>query len=182
MKLLKEIIIPVGGMRIDRVLYNSFKEEVTGNKEILEFVKQMDFKGAEKYLVDNILDKPEEFFTLDKLRRSIDLDRKLTTEELLLHIFGHIDSIKTKNECLKDEFEKFDDLHLPDEESFNDVKQFFESYVLDSELRDIIDSRRFGDLFVHPSGDSIMKISEEYQKIIPEFIKQNVDLDRFSNA
>jgi type I restriction enzyme R subunit len=142
----------------------------------------MDFKGAEKYLVDNILDRPEEYFTLDKLRRSIGLDRKLTTEELLLYIFEHIENIKTKNECLKDEFEKFDDLHLPDEESFNDVKQFFESYVLDSELRDIIDSRRFGDLFVHPSGDSIMKISEEYQKIIPEFIKQNVDLDRFSNA
>jgi len=84
---LEEIKIPDDGMRIDRVLYNSFKDVVTSNKEILEFVKQLDFKGAEKYLVDNILDKPEEFFTLDKLRRSIGLDRKLTTEELLLYIF-----------------------------------------------------------------------------------------------
>ena len=182
LKFIEEIKIPDEGMRIDRVLYNSFKEVVTSNKEILEFVKQMDFKGAGKYLVDNILDRPEEYFTLDKLRRSIDLDRKLTTEELLLYTFGHIESIKTKNECLKDEFDKFDDLHLPDEDSFNDVKQFFESYVLDSELRDIIDSRRLAELNTHPSGDSIMNLPDEYQKLIPEFIKQNVDLDRFSNA
>ena len=62
------------------------------------------------------------------------------------------------------------------------MKQFFESYVLDSELRDIIDSRRLAELNTHPSGDSIMNLPDEYQKLIPEFIKQNVDLDRFSNA
>ena len=45
-----------------------------------------------------------------------------------------------------------------------------------------IDSRRLAELNTHPSGDSIMNVPDEYQKLIPEFIKQNVDLDRFSNA
>jgi len=182
LKFLEEIKIPEGGMKIDRVLYNSFKEEVTSNKEILEFVKQMDFKGAEKYLVDNILDKPEEYFTLDKLRRSIDLDRKLTTEELLLHIFGYIDSIKTKNECLEEEFDKLDNSLKPDESVFNDAKQFFQSYTSDSEYREIIDNKRFADLNVHPSGQAFKNLTPELRENIPSYINKNVDLEIFENV
>ena len=169
-------------MKIDRVLYNSFKEEVTSNKEILEFVKQMDFKGAEKYLVDNILDRPEEYFTLDKLRRSIDLDRKLTTEELLLHIFGYIDSIKTKNECMEEEFDKLDNSLKPDESVFNDAKQFFQSYTSDSDYREIIDNKRFADLNVHPSGQAFKNLTPELRENIPSYINSNVNLERFENV
>lgn len=182
LKFLEEIKIPDEGMRIDRVLYNSFKDVVTSNKEILEFVKQMDFKGAEKYLVDNILDKPEEYFTLDKLRRSIGLDRKLTTEELLLYIFDHIESIKTKNECLEEEFDKLDNSLKPDESVFNDAKQFFQSYTSDSEYREIINNKRFADLNVHPSGDAFKNLTPELRENIPSYINKNVDLEIFENV
>ena len=121
-------------------------------------------------------------FTLDKLRRSIGLDRKLTTEELLLYIFDHIESIKTKNECLEEEFDKLDNSLKPDESVFNDAKQFFQSYTSDSEYREIIDNKRFADLNVHPSGEAFKNLTPELRENIPSYINKNVDLEIFENV
>ena len=46
--------------------------------------ERMEFEKAENYLKDNILDKPKEFFTIEKLKKSLELDRKLSVSELLL--------------------------------------------------------------------------------------------------
>ena len=109
LKFLEEITVSDEGMKIDRDLYRSFQSVVTDNSTIRNFVENMEFESAENYLEENILDKPEEFFTLEKLRKSLELDRKLSVSELLLHAFGHIDRIKSKNECLEEDFEKLDE-------------------------------------------------------------------------
>ena len=56
----------------------------------------MEFEKAENYLKDNILDKPKEFFTIEKLRKSLELDRKLSISELL--IFSTIEYGRFLNE------------------------------------------------------------------------------------
>ena len=178
MKLIEEIRLGNQGMKIDRDLYPSFKRDIQSNQTIKEMVENLKFDDAEQYLIENVLDKPQEFYTLDKLKNSLGLDRKLAVSELLLYAFDHIDKIKTRKECIEEEFEKFDDKFNLPEENFYDTKQFFESYILDKDYRDIIDSRKFAKLHMHTSGRGFKNIPKELREQIPLYVKQNVDLER----
>ncbi len=182
MKLIEEIRLGNKGMRIDRDLYPSFKKVIQSNQTIKEMVENFKFQDAEQYLIDNVLDKPQEFYTLDKLRKSLELDRKLTVSELLLYTFDHIDKIKTRKECIEEEFENFDDKFHPSEDNFDDTKQFFESYILDKDYREIIDSKRFAELNLHPSGQAFLRIPKELREQIPVYIRDNVDIERLVSA
>ena len=182
MKIIDEIRLGNQGMRIDRDLYPSFKKDIQNNQTIKEMVENLKFDDAEQYLIDNVLDKPKEFYTLDKLKKSLELDRKLTVSELLLYAFDHIDKIKTRKECIEEEFEKFDDKFHPSEDDFYNTKQFFESYILDKDYRDIIDSKRFAELNVHPSGQAFKNIPNEFREQIPLYVKENVDIERLVSA
>ncbi len=182
LKLLEEIRLGNKGMRIDRDLYPSFKKEIQQDTKIQEMVANLDFEDAETYLEEVILNRPEKFYTLDKIKKSLELDRKLTVSELLLYSFDHIDRIKSKRECLEEEFEQLDNTFHPSEEYFDDAKHFFESYVLDDGYRKIIDSKKFADLNVHPSGHAFKNISKELREQIPLYINENVDLERFVSA
>ena len=169
-------------MRIDRDLYPTFRKQIVENKTIQEMVKDHNFEGAETYLKENILDKPQEFFTLEKLRKSLGLDRNLTASELLLHALGHIDKIKSKKECLDEEFDKLDKALNPSDDVYNDARQFFEAYTGDNEYREIIDSKEFAKLKVHPSGEAFSNLTPELRQLIPLYIKQNVNLERLGNV
>jgi len=179
---LKEILISDQGMKIDRNLYRSFKKKVTEDAIIKDLVSQQNFDEAETYLKDKVLDKPQEFFTIDKLRKSLGLDRRLTVPELLLHVFGHIEHIPSQRECLDEEFDKLDKALKPDDAIYGSAREVFEAYAVDDDFRDIIDSRRYAELGVHPSGDAFRKLPVELKQSIPSYIKQNVNLERLENV
>ena len=80
---LKEILISNQGMKIDRNLYRSFKKKVTDDAIIKGWFLKQNFDEAETYLKDKVLDKPNEFFTIEKIRKSLGLDRQFTVPELL---------------------------------------------------------------------------------------------------
>jgi type I restriction enzyme R subunit len=175
---LKEIFISDRGMRIDRNLYRSFKKKMTGDIIIKDLVSKQNFNEAEEYLKDKVLDKPQEFFTIDKLRKSLGLDRQLTVPELLLYVFGHIEHIPSQRECLDEEFDKLDKALKPDDANFGSAREVFEAYAVDDDFRDIIDSRRYAELGVHPSGDAFKKLPLELKESIPSYINHNVKLER----
>ena len=179
---LKEIIISDEGMKIDRNLFRSFRNRVTEDEFIKELVSKHEFDEAEKYLNNKVLDVPQEFFTLDKLRKSLGIDRRLTVSELLLHAFGHIEHIPSQRECLDEEFDKLDKALQPDDAVYSNAKEVFEAYAVDNEFRDIIDSRRYAELSVHPSGETFKKLPRELKQSIPLYIKDNVNLDRLENV
>lgn len=179
---LREIKIPYVGMKIDRDFYRSFRNRIVKDKTIEDLLNQRNFEDAEAYLRDNILDKPEEFYTLEKLRKSLGLDRRLTALELLLYSFGHIKYIPSMQECLDEEFDKLDRALSPDDEDYNSAKEVFEAYAVDKDFRGIIDSRKFADLGVHPSGEAFKKLPPALQQGIPAYVRQNVDLERLENA
>jgi type I restriction enzyme R subunit len=184
LKFIEEISIGDEGMKIDRDLYRSFQTVITEDSTIRNFVNNMEFEKAENYLKDNILDKPKEFFTIEKLRKSLELDRKLSISELLLYAYGHLDRIKNKNECLEEEFEKFDNEFNLTPDEFNNVKEVFESYALDSQYRKIIDEKKLVELNVHyPGAGEVYKgIPPELRDKIPQFIREKVNLERLSSA
>ena len=179
---LKKILIPDQGMKVDREFYRSFKNKVVVDTTIRDLVNQQDFAGAETYLKDKILNKPREFFTIEKLRESLGLDRQLTVRELLLHVFDHIEYIPLQQECLDEEFDKFDRVLKLDDSIYSSVREVFDAYVLDTEFRNIIDSKRFAKLSVHPSGEAFNKLSQEFREKIPAYIQQNVNLERFEDV
>ncbi len=179
---LKEIPISSQGMKIDRNLYRSFKKKVVDDSTIEELVKQQNFDGAETYLKDKILDKPSEFFTIEKIRKSLGLDRRLTVSELLLHVFDHIKHIPSQRECLDEEFDKLDKAIKPDDSVYGNAKEVFEAYAIDGKFRHIIDSKKFADLSVHPSGDAFRNLPPKLKQEIPSYIKQNVNLERLQNV
>jgi type I restriction enzyme R subunit len=80
---------------------------------------------------------------------------------------------------LEEEFDKFDDRYLPNPNDYDTIKGFFQSYLNDGELRDIVDSKQYGLLNTHPSGQFFKNIPEQYRKIIPDYINNNVPLNKF---
>ncbi len=167
------------GMKIDRMFFDDFAKIVKSDSIIEGLINERDFDKAEQYLNDNILDRPEKFFTLDKLKKSIGLDRRLNTKELLLYIFGHTNILKTREELLEDEFEKFDNRYSPEQEIFNDIKHVFVSYLTDPELREIIDRGEFVRLNNNPNGIFFKKLPDKFKNVIPEYIKDHVHLNKF---
>ena len=94
-------------------------------------------------------------------------------------VFREIPFIKSKNQLLEEEFDKFDDRYLPNANDYDTIKGFFQSYLNDEELRDIVDSKQYGLLNTHPSGQFFKNIPEQYRKIIPDYINNNVQLNKF---
>ncbi len=45
-----------------------------------------------------VFDKPEEYYTLDKLRKAAAVDRRLTLREILEKVFGLIPRFKFRDE------------------------------------------------------------------------------------
>jgi type I restriction enzyme R subunit len=176
---IRENEIGYGGMKIDKMYFGHFEEETLKDEQVVEMVKVEDWDGLEEYLIKEKFDKPNEYFNLDKLRKSLDIDRRITTKELIQLVFGQIPFIKNKSQLLEEEFDKFDDRYLPNPNDYDTIKGFFQSYLMDSELRNIVESKKYGLLNTHPSGQLFKNVPEEYRKIIPDYIKNYVPLNKF---
>ncbi len=179
---IKEILISNKGMKIDRDLYPSFKRKVTENELMRELVQRKNFNEAEKYLYEKVINKADEYFSLEKLRKSLGIDRKISMKEILLHAFDHIPHIPSQRECLDEEFDKLDKALKPDDSIYSIAKEVFEAYAIDKEFRDIIESKRYAELGVHPSGEAFKTLPIELKQAIPNYIKENVDLERLANV
>ncbi len=172
---------PVGpeGMKIDRRYFEKFEKTIVEHPVLKEQAETGKWEELLKYLEKNILDKPEEYFTLEKLRSAVQVDRRISMREIIEKIFGMIPYFKTKNELLDDEFDKFDSRYLPKEEYFSYAKTIFKAYIIDTEFREIIDKGNFAYLNVTPYGEAFKKLPPELRKAIPEYIKDFVSLNKF---
>jgi type I restriction enzyme R subunit len=179
-KTLEHISIGLEGMKVDRMFFEKFEQTIIQHPAIKEQAEQGQWHELLDFIEQNILDKPEEYFTLDKLRASIHIDRRVTMREIIEKIFGMIPYFKSKNELLDEEFDKFDSRYLPKEEYFSYAKTVFKAYIVDPEFRDIIDKGNFAYLNVTPYGEAFKKLSPELRKAIPDYIKDFVSLNKFA--
>lgn len=179
---LKSMIVSevgVEGMKIDRMYFDKFEDKVKDDVAIQKMVQQKDFEAIEAYILNNIFDKPNEYYNISKLRNAMKVDRRLSLREIIEKIFGFIPYFKTKDELLEDEFEKFDSRYLPADEYFSFAKDYFKSYITDTEFREIIEKKKFALLNTNPNGDVFRKLPPELRFAIPEYIKDNVSLNNF---
>lgn len=174
-----EIHIGAEGMKIDRMYFEKFEDTVINHPVLKEQAEQGKWDEMIDYIEKNIMDKPAEYFNIEKLRSSIHSDRRIPLREIIEKIFGIIPHFKTKNELLDDEFDKFDSSYLPKEEYFSYSKTVFKAYILDTEFREIIDKGDFAHLNVSAYGEAFKRLSPELRKAIPEYIKDFVPLNKF---
>jgi len=175
-----EKVIGYEGMKIDRMYFEKFEKKISELPVVKEKIEQGKWEELIDFLEKNIMDQPEEFFTLEKLRASIHADRRIPLKEIIEKIMGIIPYFKTRNELLDEEFDKFDSRYLPKEEYFSYARTVFKAYILDSEFRDIVDKGNFSFLNVSPYGESFQKLSPELRKAIPDWIKDFVPLNKFA--
>ena len=171
--------IGLEGMKIDRMFFDNFEEAVKSDVEVQKMIEQKDLDGIEKYIVDNIFEKPDEFYNLDKLRKAVKADRRLVLREIIEKMLGYIPYFKSREELLEEEFDKFDTRYLPDETSFIYAKNYFKSYITDAEFREIIENKQYALLNTNPNGEVFRKLTPDLRTLIPEYIKDNVPLNRF---
>ena len=143
--------ITAEGMKIDRMFFDRFEETMRENETIASAVEAGQWDRLIDYVNREVFGKPEEYYTLEKLRKAAAVDRRLTLREILEKIFGLIPRFKSKDELLEEEFSKFvADAKLEEAPAIPAIKTFFKAYVVSGQIRDIIDRRQFTDLATHP--------------------------------
>ncbi len=181
-KLIKEEVIGLNGMRIDRMFFNKFEDEMKNDEFVADNIREGKWDVVLDYINREIMNKPSEFYTLEKLRKSVEVDRRITMREILEKIFGLIPYFKSKDELLEEEFEKFIADYKPEEEDdIIALKYYFKAYVTDNKVRDIIEKKKFTELNVNPTFNikDFKAVSKSWRQIIPEYIKDYVSLNRF---
>ena len=176
---------PIGfeGMKIDRMFFERFEDTVREDPVIVAAVEEGHWDRVIDYVNREVFDKPEEYYSLDKLRQSAAVDRRITLREILEKVFGLIPRFKSKDELLEEEFSKFVADHVPEPPSaISAIKHFFKAYITSGRLRDIIDHRQFTDLATNPvfSTRDFRAVPRKYRALVPEYIKDYVSFNQFA--
>ena len=182
---IRELTIGIQGMKIDRMLFDRFADTVREDDAIKEAVEAGQWDRVIDYVNRKVFDKPEEYYTLDKLRKAAEVDRRLTLREILEKVFGLIPRFKSKDELLEEEFAKFVADHKPERaNAIPAIKTYFKAYATNGYLRGIIDRRRFAILATNPafSRADFRAVPDKFRRLVPEYIKDYVSLNQFADS
>jgi type I restriction enzyme R subunit len=181
---IKEEAVGYEGMKIDRMFFEKFEDTVRENETIAKAVETGQWDRVIDYVNREVFDKPEEYYTLDKLRKAAAVDRRLTLREILEKIFGLIPRFKSKDELLEEEFAKFvADIKPEEAEAISAIKTYFKAYLTSDQVRHIIESGSYTDLATNPyfSTRDFRAVPAKYRTLIPNYIKDYVSLNQFAN-
>ena len=180
LKTMKVSEIGLEGMKIDRMLFGHFSEEIRKHDIIKNWVMDGNFRAAEQYVREEIFDKPEEYYDLDKLQKSTQVDRKLTIREILEKVFNLIPKFKTKEDLLNEECDKFISIYKPAMEFILPIKNFLKVYISDPFVRDVIESGEYAKLATSPVQNDFRALNNEWRKLIPEYVRDYISLNTYA--
>lgn len=173
---------PVGfeGMKVDRKLFEKAKEEIQKDGEIKDAVDNEQWDKAVQIIRERYEDKPELYLNLEKIRKTENLDRRLTWREFLERIFGLIDIFKSKDDKLEEEVEKFISVCKPESRYVPYVRNYLKAYVSDEQFRTIINKKDFSQLNFYP-GFSLteFKALNGWKDKVPEYVKDYVPVNQY---
>ncbi len=181
-KVLEEREIGLSGMKIDRMFFEQFEDRVRSDKFIKEYVEKRSWDSLIEYLNQNIMNRPEHFYTIEKLRKAAGVDRRISLREVVEKALGLIPGFKSKDQLLEEEFEKFILDRKPDKpKDINAIKYYFKAYITSNRIREIIDNKELTQLNVNPSFtmQDYKAVPKQWREVIPEYIKDYVSLNQF---
>ena len=183
LSVVKEEQIGLQGMKIDRMLFKKFEDRIGMNDIIRKHVELGNWDFVISHIQNEIFDKPEEYFTLEKLRKAAQIDRKISIREVVEKIFGIIPKFKSKDEMLEEEFDKFISIYPPEEDvNLRALKYFFKAYIVDQDIRKILEAKDFQALQTNPilTITQFKEVTPKYREVIPLYIKDYIKLDQFA--
>ena len=169
---------PIG--KVDKLLNKKFETAIENNPKAQEYISKKDLEGFIWYLKNEIFDKPNEFYNVKKIEKSIGIDRKLTVREVAMKLMGIIDHYRNKAEMLEDEFNNFKLINKDDcskyAEQLSEIEAVFQAYVLDPTVKEAIDNKEFASLMTTPIRDEIRNLANVTFKgrTIFEYLKDYV--------
>lgn len=170
------------GMRIDREAFGqALREDILSKTELKNAYEQQDYDTAEDILRNEVINKPKHHLTLDKARKALDLDRRVTLRELLHLAFDPNYKPKSKDQLLEDEFDKFLLSEKIAPEKYNIAKSIFKSYTANPQVEEYIDNGdyamlEFTGLF---SQEELQEMDDKILKRVPSYVKDYVATGRF---
>lgn len=173
---------PIGadGMRIDRELFAQAKEAITADEEIKTAVFNDQWDKAIEAVREKYEDKPNLFLNLERIRKSENLDRRVSWREVLERIFGFIDRFDTKDEKLESEVEKFISIEKPDPQYVPHIRNFMKAYIGDEHFRVIINNKDYPELNTYAGFTMAeFKALNGYRDKLPNYIKDYILLNQY---
>ena len=182
LKTMTETKIGLQGMKIDRMFFQKFEDEVKRDETARAQYEQGNYAAAQRYIEETYIDKPTEHYTWDKLRRATGVDRRVTVREMLDKIFGLIPAFKSKQELVNDEFDGYLlTCGVPSGEYY-EVKHFFETYLTDKEVRRAIEDKKYQrlgtDIPSYTFAD-LKRLGQRNMNSVVGYVNDNVNLSRF---
>lgn len=148
LKTATETIVGNEGMKIDREMFKDWQKVVKEDEEFIKLYGE-NTDLAVDYFKKRILDKPNFFMTLEKLRKIFRLDRRIDVREAI-DIVMNDEKPKTKDEKIKDYFDEFIlSKELGEKligENYNDAYDLFGAYIANPRVQEAIDSGNFSAL------------------------------------
>lgn len=181
--ILNEKLIGYEGMKIDRMLYQKFEDRIKMDDIIKKNVELGNWDEVISHIQSEIFDKPEEYFNIEKLRVAAKIDRKVSIREVVEKIFGIIPKFKSKDELLDEEFDKFITIYPPEEDvNIRALKYFFKAYIVDKEIRSIIEAKDFQALNTSSTlaFSQFKDVAPKYRDVIPVYVRGYVKLEKFA--
>ena len=180
LKTFNETAIGLQGMRVDREFFSRFEEQIKQDNFIRERYEDGDIKAVEDYVRENLFDKPEDYFNLERLRKAVQADRRIPLREFIDKVFGTINKFKTRDELLEEEVSKFISIHKPDSKHIHLIKNFLKAYITDTEIREIIEKKEFARLANNPKVTmQDFRELNGWRDIVPEYVKDYVSINAY---
>ena len=139
---------------------------------------ESNFEGIEKYIHNEFFEKYDKRFSLNKLRQSINvnkkLDRRVSIREIVEKIFGVIKDFKTREEILDNELQNFILIYKPSHEDYAPISNFLKAYITDLEVRKIVDEKDFATLSSTYIFDDFKALDKDMIEAIPNYVNDFV--------
>jgi len=184
---LSERSIGLDGMKVDRMFFQKFEERVTADHELRRLVQSGQWDRVVDHVNTHIMDKPDEYFTLERLRRAEGVDRRVPLREFIEKAFKLRPVIKSRNQLLDEEFDKLLAEHPPDKRSEETtaalpaIRYYFKAYITDGTVREIIEQQRFSDLNTNSTFtmQDYKAVPPLWRTRVPAYVKDYVTLNQF---
>lgn len=182
LKTMTETKIGLQGMKIDRMFFEKFEDEVKKDDEARAQYEQGNYAAAQRYIEEKYLNQPAEYYTWDKLRRATGVDRRVTVKEMMDKIFGIIPAFKSKKELVSDEFDGYLLTCGVPAGDYYEVRRFFETYLTDKDVRRAIEDKKFqllGTQIPSYTFSDLRRLGAQNMQRVVGYVNDNVNLSRF---
>ena len=179
---MNETEIGLKGMKIDRMFFDKFESKVKEDETAKEQYEQGNYVAVQHHIEKNIMNKPSEYYTWEKIKRSIGIDRRVTVKEILDKIFGAIPYFKSKRELIEDEFENYLLTRPVPTDKYAEIKRFFETYIMDKDVRRAIEDEKYVLLGTEVSTytmSDLKKLGVDNMHQIADYVNDNVNVSKY---